>query len=67
MYSRRKDQGITGLKTSVFFHFRNVKLGCFTADHLISFLNKFNQQVDVKIKVPPRSRKFTREVSAMHL
>ncbi len=63
--SVRKAEGITGVKASEFSHIRNVKLGRFTSDRLISILNKFDQQVDVTVKVRPRSRKSTRETAAL--
>ncbi len=65
--SVRKAEGITGVKASEFSHIRNVKLGRFTADRLISILNKFNQQVDVKVKVRPRSQKSIREEATLHM
>jgi len=63
--SVRKAEGVTGVKASEFSLIRNVKLGRFTADRLISILNKFDQQVDVKVKVRPRSRKTAREEAAL--
>lgn len=54
--SLRKAENVTGVKASEFSHIRNVKLGRFTVDRLISILNKFGQQVDVKVKVLPRLR-----------
>ena len=65
--SVRKAEGTTGVKASEFSLIRNVKLGRFTADRLISILNKFDQQVDVKVRVRPRPRKSTREVAALHV
>ena len=55
--SVRKAESLTGVKASEFSRIRNVKLVRFTADRLISILNKFDQQVDVKVKVRPRSQK----------
>jgi len=52
--SVRKAEALTGVKASEFSHIRNVKLGRFTADRLISILNKFGQQVDVRVKTRPR-------------
>lgn len=62
--SVRKAEEHTGVKASEFSRIRNVKLGRFTADRLISILNKFDQQVDVKVKVRPRSKKSIREEKA---
>ncbi len=56
--SVRKAENLAGVKASEFSRIRNVKLGRFTADRLISILNKFDQQVDVKVKVRPRPRQF---------
>ena len=63
--SLRKAEGLTGVKASEFSHIRNVKLGRFTADRLISILNKFDQQVNVKVEVRPRSRKSVREEASL--
>lgn len=52
--STRKAEGLTGVKHSEFVRIRNVKLGRFTSDRLISILNKLDQQVDVKVKVRRR-------------
>lgn len=57
--SVRKAQNHTGVNASEFSHIRNVKLGRFTVDRLISILNKFDQQVDVSVKIRPRLRKIT--------
>ena len=65
-FSVRKAEEQTGVKASEFSHIRNVKLGRFTADRLISILNKFDQQVDVKVKVRPRSQKSIREEAALY-
>ena len=54
--SLRKAENVSGVKASEFSHIRNVKLGRFTIDRLISILNKFDQQVDVNVKVRPRLR-----------
>ena len=54
--SVRKVENHTGVKASEISRIRNVKLGRFTADRLIFILNKFDQQVDVKIDVRPRPR-----------
>lgn len=59
--SVRKAEKITGVKASEFSHIRNVKLGRFTADRLISILNKFDQQVDVKVEIRPRPRQEVKE------
>lgn len=67
--SVRKAESLTGVNASEFSHIRNVKLGRFTADRLISILNKFDQQVDVTVKVKPRSKrqkKITRELESMN-
>ncbi len=66
-FSIQKAEGVTGVKASEFSCIRNVKLGRFTADRLISILNKFDKQVDVKVKVRPRSRKPVREEAALHV
>ena len=52
--STRKAEGLTGVKHSEFVRIRNVKLGRFTSDRLISILNKLDQQVDVKVKIRRR-------------
>ncbi len=65
--SVRKAESLTGVKASEFSRIRNIKLGRFTSDRLISILNKFNQQVDVKVTVRPRSRKPIREEVALHM
>jgi len=54
--SGRKAENLTGVKASEFSHIRNVKLGRFTVDRLISILNKFDQQVDVQVRVRPRQK-----------
>jgi len=67
--SVRKAQSLTGVNASEFSHIRNVKLGRFTADRLISILNKFDQQVDVTVEVRPRSKrqkKITRVLDSMN-
>lgn len=55
--STRKAEGLTGVKHSEFVRIRNANLSRFTADRLISILNKLDQQVDVKVKVRPRVHK----------
>ena len=55
--STRKAESLTGVKHSEFVRIRNANLGRFTADRLISILNKLDQQVDVKVKVRRRPQK----------
>lgn len=52
--STRKAESLTGVKHSEFVRIRNVKLGRFTSDRLISILNKLDRQVDVKVEIRRR-------------
>ena len=54
-------EDLTGVKASEFSRIRNVKLSRLTADRLIFILNKFDQQVDVNVKVRPRLRQKARK------
>jgi len=63
--SMRKAESLTGVSASEFSHIRNVKLDRFTADRLISILNKFDQQVNVTVEVQPRSKRQKRITHAL--
>ncbi|MBI3420172.1 MAG: XRE family transcriptional regulator [Proteobacteria bacterium] len=52
--SVRAAQKITGVAASEFSRIRNVKLGRFTIDRMITILGKLGQEVDVKISVRSR-------------
>ncbi len=53
--STRQASQLTGVDQSDFVRIRKPDLKRFTIDRLISILNKFNQQVDIDIKVTNRS------------
>ncbi len=55
--STRKAESLTGIQHSEFVRIRNVNLGRFTSDRLISILNKLDRQVDVKVEVRRRVHK----------
>ena len=52
--STRKAEGRTGVSHADFTRIRNVQLGRFTIDRLMTVLNKLGQHVDVQIDVHPR-------------
>ena len=52
--STRKAEGRTGISHADFTRIRNVQLGRFTIDRLMTVLNKLGQDVDVQIDVHPR-------------
>jgi predicted XRE-type DNA-binding protein len=52
--SIRKAERFTGVAASEFSRIRNAKLGRFTVDRLMTILNKFNQEVEVKVTIRPR-------------
>jgi predicted XRE-type DNA-binding protein len=47
----RAAQGRTGIAAADFSRIRNANLGRFTADRLISILNRLGSRVDVKVRV----------------
>ena len=51
--STRKAQALTGVDQSDFTRIRNARLGRFTIDRLMTILNKFDQHVEIKVKVRP--------------
>ena len=52
--STRKAQARTGVSHADFTRIRNVQLGRFTIDRLMTVLNKLGQQVEVRVSVQPR-------------
>ena len=52
--STRQAEGRTGINHADFTRIRNVQLGRFTIDRLMTVLNKLGQHVDVQIDVHPR-------------
>ncbi len=52
--STRKAQARTGVSHADFTRIRNVQLGRFTIDRLMTVLNKLGQQVEVQVSVQPR-------------
>ena len=53
--SIRKAERFTGVAASEFSRIRNAKLGRFTVDRLMTILNKFDQEVEVKVTIRPRA------------
>ena len=51
--STRKAEGRTGVSHADFTRIRNVQLGRFTIDRLMTVINKLGQHVDVQIDVHP--------------
>ncbi|MCI0562738.1 MAG: helix-turn-helix domain-containing protein [Nitrososphaera sp.] len=51
--SVRKAGSITGINASEFSRIRNVQLGRFTVDRLMTILNHLNRRVDVKVTTSP--------------
>ena len=54
--STRKAEARTGVSHADFTRIRNVQLGRFTIDRLMTVLNKLGQQVEVQVTVHPRQR-----------
>jgi hypothetical protein len=52
--SVRKAQDITGIAAADFSRLRNARLARFTIDRLMAILNKFEQDVEVTVKVRQR-------------
>ena len=52
--STRKAEARTGVSHADFTRIRNVQLGRFTIDRLMTVLNKLGQQVEVQVSVQPR-------------
>ena len=52
--STRKAEARTGVSHADFTRIRNVQLGRFTIDRLMTVLNKLGQQVDVQVTIQPR-------------
>jgi predicted XRE-type DNA-binding protein len=52
--STRKAEARTGVSHADFTRIRNVQLGRFTIDRLMTVLNKLGQQVEVQVTVQPR-------------
>ena len=52
--STRQAEDRTGINHADFTRIRNVQLGRFTIDRLMTVLNKLGQHVDVQIDVHPR-------------
>ncbi len=53
--SVRKAEGLTGVKASEFSRIRNAHLARFTADRLMTILNRLNCRVEVKLTIKPVS------------
>jgi predicted XRE-type DNA-binding protein len=53
--SVRKAEGLTGVAASEFSRIRNANLGRFTVDRLMAILNRFGQEVEVRVTVRPRA------------
>src|SRR3954451_19948533 len=54
--SVRAAEKLTGIAASEFSRIRNVKLGRFTLDRMITILGKLDQTIQVSIDVKPRRR-----------
>ena len=54
--STRKAEARSGVSHADFTRIRNVQLGRFTIDRLMTVLNKLGQQVDVRIDVHPQAQ-----------
>ncbi len=54
--SVRAAERLTGVAASEFSRIRNVKLERFTIDRMIMILGKLGQEVELTVKVRPRSR-----------
>ena len=52
--STHKAEARTGVSHADFTRIRNVQLGRFTIDRLMTVLNKLGQQVEVQVSVQPR-------------
>ena len=52
--STRKAEARTGVSHADFTRIRNVQLGRFTIDRLMTVLNKLGQQVEVQVTIQPR-------------
>jgi predicted XRE-type DNA-binding protein len=52
--SVRKAQDVTGIAAADFSRLRNARLSRFTIDRLMAILNKFEQDVEVTVKVRQR-------------
>ena len=53
--SVRAAEKLTGVAASEFSRIRNVKLGRFTLDRMITILGKLDQDVEVSVNVRPRA------------
>ena len=53
--SVRKAARLTGFAAADFSRIRNVKLGRFTIDRLMTMLDRLGQEVEVSVKVHPRA------------
>lgn len=53
-FSVRKAEDLTGIAAADFSRIRQAKLNRFTIDRLMTILNRFDQDVNVKITVRPR-------------
>ncbi len=51
--SVRKAESVTGINASEFSRIRNVQLGRFTVDRLMTILNHLNRRVDVQVTTQP--------------
>jgi predicted XRE-type DNA-binding protein len=51
--STRKAQGLTGVDQADFTRIRNAQLDRFTIDRLMTILNRFNQRVEVTVRLRP--------------
>ncbi|MDQ3565661.1 MAG: helix-turn-helix domain-containing protein [Pseudomonadota bacterium] len=51
--SVRKAESVTGINASEFSRIRNVQLGRFTVDRLMTILNHLNRRVDVRVTTRP--------------
>jgi predicted XRE-type DNA-binding protein len=61
--SVRAAERLTGVAASEFSRIRNVKLERFTIDRMIMILGKLDQEVELAVKVRPRSRSSRRNAS----
>lgn len=50
----RGAEGLTGIAAADFSRIRKARLDRFTIDRLMTILNRFDQRVEVKVRVEPR-------------
>lgn len=61
--SVRAAHGATGIAAADFSRIRNVNLGRFTIDRLISILGRLDQEVEVSVSVRPRPQEAAKLVA----